>query len=334
MTIQEIESAYDAGQSLDFSRHAIEAPELFLTQTFYPLGFNTVVRTNSEEVMSLFGDAWGMFAKKFDEAPLRVDVHVTSADGIECPPTPMYKLMRPVLVCVADGNNYSVVDIEKGTTQIAVTTAALRHPLYLRWFFLDAAAACHIATRYATPIHAGCVALNGNGVLLCGDSGAGKSSLSFACAKAGFTYISDDCSFLLNSCHCRTVTGDCHRVRLRPAAAGLFPEIGKLRMTSRVAGKPSVELTTASMPELVCASSVEIKQIIFLNRRGDSHELRPYRKEVARYAFRQTLYGSTETLAKQYQVVERLLELDVQELCYNDMGWAIRRLDRLLREGL
>jgi hypothetical protein len=48
---------------------------------------------------------------------------------------------------------------------------------------------------------------------------------------------------------------------------------------------------------------------------------------------RQTLYGLPETQAAQYAMIERLLELDVLELRYTDLDWAIERLQKLVREG-
>ncbi len=62
-------------------------------------------------------------------------------------------------------------------------------------------------------------------VMLCGDSGAGKTTLSYACARAGWTYICDDASYLLNSGTDRTVMGTCNQVRFRPPAVELFPEL-------------------------------------------------------------------------------------------------------------
>ena len=46
----------------------------------------------------------------------------------------------------------------------------MRHLPYLRHHFLESAALSHIANRHTAPIHAACVARDGRGVLLCGDS--------------------------------------------------------------------------------------------------------------------------------------------------------------------
>jgi hypothetical protein len=242
--------------------------------------------------------------------------------------------MYPLVVSVADQNNYSIVHLDRNRTQITISRAAEKNSMYLGYFFLGASPLCHIATRFTTNVHAGCVALNGRGVLLCGDSGAGKSALSYACARAGWTYVSDDVSALLNDGRDRMIIGNCDQVRFRPSATELFPELNGLEVTPRAAGKPSIELPTESILGLNCAPTAQVDFLVFLNRRvpGPS-ELVPYRKDVARYFMWQDLFGLEESRAIQCAVLERLLTADVFELRYRDLDWAVDRLETLVREG-
>jgi len=334
MTIEELESACDASLTLDFSRHPIEGPELSLWGLFYPLGFPTALRTNCPSILEFFREAWGVFERQFDTPPIRVDVHVVENASAECPPAPTHRLMRPLLVGVADLDNYSVADLQRNRTHITVSRAAVAHELYLRHFFLEASPLVHVATRFTTPIHAGCVSLNGCGVLLCGDSGAGKSTLSYACARAGWTYVTDDSTYLVHGADPHHVTGNCHLVRLRPPAAELFPELQGKPITPRVEGKPSLEIPTDSLPLSSRSQTARVNYFVFLNRRaGGTPALVPYSKDVARQYMRQVPYGSPDTLAVQYEAIERLLSLDVFELRYTDLDWAVDRLQQLAEVG-
>jgi hypothetical protein len=334
MTIQELESSCDASQPLDFSRHELEAPELSLRGTFYPLGFPMELRTNSSEVLLQASELWSVFEKRFDTEPICVDVHVVKGDSMECPPAPVCRIMMPLIFGIADGGNFILADLEKRRTRIAVSRATVNHGSFFKYFFLGSAPLSHIATRYTTPLHAACVSLDGRGVLLCGDSGAGKSSLSYACARANWTYVTDDSSYLLNHGKDRLVTGNCHQIRFRPTATELFPEVTGLEITPRATGKPSIELPTASIPQMICAQTARVDFMIFLNRRsGGPSELVPYRKDVARHFFRQVLYGPAESLAVQYEAIEWLLTANILELRFTSLDWATNRLEKLIREG-
>ncbi|HEX4311411.1 MAG TPA: aldolase [Acidobacteriaceae bacterium] len=334
MTVQEIEAASEQSRPLDFSPHPLNAPMLPLRRTFYPYGFPSEVRTNEPRILDLFQASFGVFERRFDTQTISVEVHLIESDSTECPPSPSYRLSYPYLFVVADSSNYSVIDLSSLRSHMVVSTAALRYPTYLRYFFLEGGAACHVTTSFTTPVHAGCVAFNGQGVLLCGDSGAGKSSLSYACARSGWNYISDDASFLLNRNNKRIVIGDCHKVRFRPSAVELFPEIAGHEITPRAEGKPSIELPTAPMAHIHRRESASIDYLVFLNRHHDGPSaLIPYSKEVARHYMRQVPFGSSESIAVQYVSIESLLTAPVFELRYSDLDWAVERLEQLVREG-
>jgi hypothetical protein len=334
MTIEEIESACDASQLQDSSVHPGEVHELPLKGIFYMYGFPIEVRTNSPEALEIAAEQWGMFDKQYDTEPVRVYMHVTEGGSTDCPPPPKYRFTWPLLLTFSDEDNYMIAELEHNYTQIVVTSGAMRHKSFVGSLFLAAAPGPHLSISHITPVHAACVALDGRGVMLCGDSGAGKSTLSYACARAGWTYICDDASFLLNSGTDRTVMGSYNQVRFRPAAADLFPELQGQEITPRLVGKPSIELPTALLPNMLCAPSARVDFIVFLNRRSaGAQELRAYRKDVARKAFRQTLYGTPKSLAVGYEAIERLLSIDVLEIRYTELDWAIDRLQRLVREG-
>ena len=170
-------------------------------------------------------------------------------------------------------------------------------------------------------------------MLLCGDAGAGKSTLSYACARAGWTYVTDDGSNLLIGGTDRMVMGNCDKVRFRPSAAELFPELNGQELAPHPAGKPSVEIQTAKFPNMICARSAQADFIVFLNRCAEGPpELVPYPKDAARQYMRQ-LHAPPELLAAQYQTIERLLTLPILELRYSNLDWAIYRLQRLVQEG-
>lgn len=333
LTIEEIETLCRTSQEVQLPRHAILAPDLSYEATFYPYGFPTVVRTNCREVLAQCRELWGNFHQDHDTPPIVSEIQAVESKSLECPPEPSYRTMQPLTIAVADADNYSVADAETLRVRTTISQAALRYPLYARYFLLGMPLCC-VSTSLATAVHAGCVALHGQGVLLCGDSGAGKSTLSYACARAGWTYISDDATYVANGRMPVVASGNCYQVRFRPSAACLFPELEGLEVTPRAAGKPSIELPTDPMMCIERAQTAHVKHMVFLNRRVPGPaELLPYRKDVARQFMRQVLFGPEAGKRKHYETIESLLTCNIHELRYTHLEDAIERLRALVEEG-
>jgi hypothetical protein len=304
-----------------------------LTAVYYPLGFPLELSTNSADVLEAAEESWGSFTQKFSTPAFQLKVGVLEGESTECPAAPTFRAQRNLIVGIAGQDNFCVSDIVQGFSFAWLTGAVLSHRSYLRYHFLEAAALSHIANRHTAPIHAACVELDGRGVLLCGESGAGKSTLAFACARAGWTYITDDASFLLNGRNDRQVAGNCHLVRLRPSAAGLFAEVADPPVTQRVGGKPSVELVTSTVPGIKGSVTCNVDHIVFLNRQdAKTQELTRFSKEDARRYMHQSLCGLEELRMSQIASVETLLAAEIHEIRYHDLNWAVGRLTRLVRE--
>ena len=311
----------------------LQFADMPFSAVFYPLGFPVEVKTNCAEVLELAEQSWGEFRQTIEMPLIHVQLGVREGGGTDCPPPPQSRALHNIMARIADAENFYIVDLLQGFSFGWVNDAALSHRTYLRYHYLEAAALTHIANRYTAPVHAACVDWQGHGVLLCGDSGAGKSSLAFACGRAGWTYVTDDASFLLHGESGRWIHGNCHMVRLRPSAADLFDEVAGRPLTPRLNGKPSIEIPMSAMPEIRRAPKSNVEHIVFLNR-GESRvqELVPYSRDAARIYVHKHLCGMDQLRALQVASVERLLTAQVVELRYHDMDWAVDRLQRLVLE--
>jgi len=314
-------------------KHELEMPDLMLEEVLYPWGFPLMVKTNSREVLRQCRELWGKFRLRRNRPPICAEVWALESDAAECPPAPTYRLMSGVWMTIADADNYCVLNLDSCKSRVVITRTALNYPLYAQYFLLGMMACC-VTVRFTTPIHAACVASHGKGVLLCGESGAGKSTLSYACARAGWTYVSDDATLLAQEDDSRQVIGNCHQIRFRPGAAKLFPELRDLEITPRAAGKPSIEVPTASMRKIHCAETVPAEFVVFLNRNWSGPpEIVPYSKDAARASMRKALFSSGKVRLAQHEAIKRLLEGEVLELRYTSLDAAVERLRELVMEG-
>jgi serine kinase of HPr protein (carbohydrate metabolism regulator) len=190
-------------------------------------------------------------------------------------------------------------------------------------------------SRYMTPIHAACVSLNGQGVLLCGDSGAGKSSLSFACARRGWTFIADDASSLVRNRSERIVVGNPHQIRFRESAVALFPELRYERLSRRVSGEMAIELPTSSLAGIDTALQASVDHIVFLNRKPFAR-VRVSRLQIEQALpwFEQVLtYGEPDLRDAQKASLHNLLTANLIEMTYSDLDSAVDCLESMVRGG-
>ncbi len=321
-------------------RHYLDARrKLSFEAMYFPVGYPVRVLSNSREVLAAAAQSWGSFRPMFHREPLEVLIEVRPDKATNHPlppPAPAHQVKGNLLIEVADTFNFFIADLKKGRAFGRVTEAAVRFPEYLRYFFIEAAALSMITTLRAAAIHAACVSVEGKGILLCGDSGDGKSTLAFAGSRQGWTYISDDSTYIPLEREDRLVVGNCDTVRFRPSVEELFPEIAGRPLTPRAAGKPSIEIPMSEWPEISTSGTAFVHHLVFLNRKHvDNQELVPLRPSTVWPWFRQYFLLSTLESRITYEaaISRLLLGCCVFELRYNDLKWAIERINRLAMKG-
>ena len=243
----------------------LSAFELPLRQTFYPYGFPLELETNSAEVIAAAAEGWGAFHQAFDQAPVRFCLGVTEGSGDAVPPESVVRSREHMMSIVSDPENFVICDFNRGFAFGWVTeNTAADHPL-LRYRFLTAGGSTLIHQRAFSVLHGALVVRHGIGVMLAGNSMAGKSTLAYACARQGWTYVSDDAAFLVLGRHDRYVVGDPYSIRFRPDAPELFPELADHLMTIRPNGKVAIEVLTRDLP-LETAAGCNVEHVVYLNR--------------------------------------------------------------------
>jgi hypothetical protein len=304
--------------------------DLPLSKTFFPLGFAVVILTNRQEVLAAAEASFGHRRLQHGDAHLEIRVGVSEGNNGPTPPPPVRREYNHLYSMVADIENQAVLDLRTGSNFVWLNEAVVRDPLYMRHNFLEKVVYLLLGASVVTDIHAGCVSRQGKGILLCGDSGAGKSTLSYACARAGWTYTSDDTCYLLNDCKAPRVIGHSHRVRFRPEAEVLFPELCKHKITPRMEGKPSIEVSVSDLPPLDTSNEASVSAVIYLRRSplGGS-ALIPLPYGSATRLMSRELYSAGEIRTKHQKILERLAGTPTFELHYQSLEEAIGQLDRL-----
>ena len=309
--------------------------ELPLRSLHYHLGFPVELATNSSDVLAAAEESWGNSRRVFSEPPVQIRIGVLNSGSSACLPPLLVRSQRNLLINIADRENFVVSDMRRGFAFGWLTEATVRDRAYLRYHFLEGVAWTLLEPLYLTSIHGACVSLEGRGVLLCGDSGAGKSSLAYACARRGWTFLSDDSSCLVRKRPGRVVIGNPNSMRFRESAAELFPELKNQPVTRRLSGEMAIELPTASVPSIKISSECPVDYIVFLNRKEpDPSGLSPFPKERASEWLEQVVcYGDEDVRILQKASLQNLLAAEVFELRYSDLNTAINHLETLVLHG-
>lgn len=304
--------------------------DLPFQREFYPLGYAIEVATNDAEVLKITDECF-RHARLLRTGPkVRVSIGVTGARDSECPREPTRREHNHLYSLVADADNQALLDLNTCTGFAWVTHAAVRNNLYFRHNFLEKMVYLLLGSSVVTDLHAACVGRNGGGILLCGDSGAGKSTLAYRCAREGWTYTSDDTSYLINNSDVPRVIGHAHRVRFRPEAIALFPELRGHQITPRLEGKPSIEVAVSELPIGNTASEAQISSIVYLKRYPSAEgKLVRLPEGAVTQRMRDGLYSAGEVRARHEKILERFATTPTYELHYSKLGDAIRQLDRL-----
>jgi hypothetical protein len=310
--------------------HGLQDGNLLYTDVFYPLGFGVELATNSREVLDSAAEVWGHLHARQIASTIQIRILINESSATDCPSAPTYMGHRYLMSLIADSNNYAICDLRTGFGYASISRAALQHRLYFQYHFMEAMALGLLSATHATALHTACVSLHGQGYLLCGPSGAGKTTLAYACARAGFTYINDDCSHLLRDTQPPRVVGQSHKIRFRPHSRELFPELIHRELTPRMEGKPSIEIATEELVGIKTMQEATIHRLIILDRQPSGPaRLKPIPTYMALDRFHENLYPTKELRGEQIKAVKALSEVRAYELRYSSLDDAIRCLKTL-----
>jgi hypothetical protein len=309
--------------------------DLGLRQIHYPLGFPLEVQTNSRDVIEAASESWGRFSQSFDVAPMRLTLAVKESIQAEAwAGRPNFMAREHLMAMVMDADNFVMCDFLQAFSSGRITPALASDHASLRYYVLTPVAAMMAEHLALATLHGALVARNGCGVLLCGDSLAGKSTLAYAAARAGWTYITDDGTFLVRDRSDRYAIGNPHSIRFREDARQFFPELADQLSIIRPNGKIGMEIFTEDLP-IATAPGANIEHVVFLDRtHSGAARLRPHPKDQLEAWYEQFVnFGTNEMKCAQIRCYQRLLDASLWELSYQTCDDAVRRLEQLVDFG-
>jgi hypothetical protein len=308
--------------------------------TLYPFGFPVVVSSHSESVVETARQEWAVWRQAFDDQPIELRFHPIPNRDYSGPPTSEFHTTKHRFTVRTDQYNIALGDTRARSAWAMVQERVIDDRPYFVYHFLDAMAFQLITSSNLTPMHGATVAREGRAVLFTGDSGEGKSSLSYACARRTgsdrWTFVSDDASHLLRRrASERIIVGAPHHVRLRPDARQLFPELATFEPKMRGNGKLSLQIPTRELA-IETSPSAPVDTIVLPHRVSGVHANAPARLEriskdlVREYCSQWFYHWDAPVLAEQQAAFEKMLSgVRTFSLDYSDLDAAVDVLDNL-----
>ena len=314
------------GEILDPLRYRVALP---LACELYPLGFPVRLGTNSPDVIAAAASVWASYPRRFDVEPVEIRLAVAMESQAGRPPATLPSGQANLISCIHSSDNFMIADVSRGFAYGWLTPSVATDHGYLRYHFLEPTVYLALDCLYLAPIHAACVSLNGSGLLLCGDSGAGKTSLAYQLARRGWTYVSDDAAHLVRTGG-RRVIGKPYQIRFRHSACDLFPELRDYTPVLRN-GKLDLEIPTGSfLPSI--STEADADYLVRLNRTQNGQaELAPWNRHDAELWLHRVLcFGEEKTRQDQKHALRRLLDRTPYILSYSSFAGADLELRKLI----
>lgn len=300
-----------------------------LHELFYPLGFTLRVESNAREVFDAARAAWSAWMPVFPDPAFEISLEIDLAPSAR-PQPPDFLANAEGFRLWSDARNFANGSPRSRSASGRLTLGAVEDPAWLQYHFLDALAFQPITSAHLTPIHAACVARNGAATLLAGDSQAGKSSLAYACARRGWTYLSDDsCPMLRRAVRERLLLGAPHTLRLRPDAPKLFPELAAFPPVLRGNGKLVLQIPTASLPIRTSPSASAARFILLDRREGPARLSRAHPSRARQLCAQHFYHWDPPVAAEQFSTLDAMLNgVEVLSLEYSHLDAAVDILEK------
>jgi hypothetical protein len=301
------------------------------TALYYPLGFPLIIDTNSEQILYLASSLWSRWPSRGGIAPARFRIAVEDCNSRAALNPAMPRGQQHLVSVIHAPDNFAICDLRASFAFAGLTRDVAANAEYARYHFLEPLAYLMIDAAHMAPMHASCVAWKGNAIVLCGDSGAGKTSLAYACARRGWTYLSDDATHVIRERPGPWVAGRPFRIRFRDSARDLFPELRGFVPHQRPNGKFDIEVDTGKLNLSVSAESAA-SHIVFLDRAvtGSAALLDPYcAKQAAMRLQELVCYGDEHIRRAQQRALGEFLQLPIAKLTYGDPASAEEALRNL-----
>ena len=235
---------------------------------FFVAGSIWDLKSNSQEILRAMRETFDQVLTEQGHPDLYVRFHVDFA--VEDAPLwikPHFRALDHLYYATYGPCDSMLVD-QSGRRVIGSFSPAVASDLsYWKQTILPVLLGIVSASIRVTPVHCACVVKGESGLLLAGESGAGKSTSALSLSRNGFSYLSDDCTYLSRTSTGIRAWGLPTPVKLLPDAVSYFPQLASLDPALSLNGELALTVDPTEVFNVRRCLSCDPRWLVFLERK-------------------------------------------------------------------
>ncbi len=294
----------------------------------YPCGYPVDIQSASTQVLEAATALWGEWPALFSCKPLLLSIEVAEeAAGDSAGEMPVVHSAGGKLQFQSP-HGHACFSSDTRAGHLRISADMVSDAERFSYFWLQSLVLTSLDMVYFEPLHAAGIARNGRGILLCGDSGAGKTTLAYACVKDGWSLLSDDGVRLaaMNDGE-QMLVGARWTFHLREPVRFLFPELASRPAAPTFNAKRSI-IVDACQSGLCVTRTAQPHSTVFLQRRPGPARIAPFPMDEALDYFSQTAQNPDRELSGRR--LRAMLSGRCLLLAYDDLREAAAQLEGLM----
>jgi hypothetical protein len=293
-------------------------------ERFFPLGTLIEVQSNQEAVLEAARLSFGRYGRPSQTGPAQFLIQLCvdpERHDQEPRPIPSYRALSHLFHIGCGEASFAIADLTAGCAAGFISPELVSDTSFFRYVFLECLFYVLVVHRSHTPVHCATVAADGRGVLICGPSGAGKTTLAYACAKSGMQIVSDDVVHLQADPVNGQVSlwGNPWTLRLLPDAVEIFPELTGTEIKRGSDHEEYLEIDVLRRFPGSALISCQPTALIFVARDQSAETtIHPLKKEMAlRRLSQDIVLEEARVIARHQRVLQELAAIGAYELRYS-----------------
>ena len=234
---------------------------------FWVAGAVWKVSTDSQEIVAILQDVFQLSENNHSPAELEVFFHVDS--GLPDPirqTFPHFRALEHLYYGTFGSGDSMLVDQLHRRVVGSFSLATVGDVRYWKRVILPCLLGITSSCVGVTPVHCACVEKDQLGLLIHGASGAGKSTLALSLSMKGFSYVSDDCTYISHSGNRLRSWGSSAPLKLLPEAKKHFPLLANAVANRSLNGELAFEIDPNEIFGIKRSSSCDPRWLLFIER--------------------------------------------------------------------